>query len=364
MSFDKGSMNFTVVDLASYDRDKFLENLNGESYSASNPSFDAPVTDVTCGISLASTDKDGVSVDDFVLGGLPFFAVRKRELKIDASTVKETVERRILDLTKSGVDVSSKKKKEIKEDVIDALSVDASEKLSGVRCVISSTGKFMLVDATSGKKVEDFIDNIYSFVAMDAFGGSGGLVARSPEAMYSRTSGKGFMDYEQIEMNHFGTEAGIGEDFLTYLFMASEIENFFSDGTEVVLAGDIELADSRETSVGAKKIVVKEGVPSVAQEVVTALCSGKKVSSVDLMMSFGGDVYTVTVDSEFRFKKLTIKDEEKIGDIHARLESRMLSVSMFLDGFGKIFNKFVESEDSNEKMIQVWLDEKANLTKG
>lgn len=361
MSFEKGKMNFSIISMASYDRDKVLGNLAGESYKGSEPGIDSPVTDITSGISLATMKKDEFEVDDLVFGGMPYFAVRKRELKIDSSTVKEILERRIYEAGKRGETVSSKAKRIMKEEIVSALEDGAQEKLSGTRAIIPASGSIILTEATSSSKIDDFIDHMYSFIEMNAFGVSGGLTPIGPDAMYETETGRDRNGYIPIRMNKFETSEGIGHDFLTYLLMSSEIEGFYEDGTQVSITGSIELSDCRDCSVGAKKTVLKEGTPSLASELISALESGKKVSSLDISICFGGDVYSVSVDNEFRFKKFSIKDEEKISGIHERIEMRILSVMSFLEGFKKVFRKFTSTEETNEKMIQIWLEKKSEI---
>jgi len=362
MSFEKGNMNVSVVEFDNgIDKEKFMDNIVSESYSNSRPSIEEPVCDFTSGISLAPLeDGDEPEQQDFELGGLPYFAVRVKELKIDSGRLKELVERKVFDLIRETGSVSSKQKKAIKESLIDALSVDAVEKVSGIRCVIAPDGKRMFVDATSERKVDDVvIEQIITSIETGAYGNSSCVGRMSPYRMYAEIKGAE-EEYIPFDMNNFACTNDIGNDFLTYLYMASEVEDFFDD-VKLSFSGNIEFEDCRECSSGSKVTSLKDGTPSICDEALSAMLSGKKVRSAEISISFGGDAYKATVDKELFFKKLSIENEEKDLDIHSMFESRIRSVNLFVDGIKKVFRKFVESEDNNENLVLAWLKTKQNI---
>jgi DNA recombination-dependent growth factor C len=361
MSFEKGKINFAVVEfIDGIDRDTFIANVLSESYTDTPPSIEEPVIDFTSGVSLANPrQEEETDEDDFILGGLPYFAIRKQELKIDSAIVKETLDRRLFDLEKEGTKITSAIKGDTKEMVVDSLADMAVQKISGVRCVITVDGKRMLVDATSPKKVDEtVIESILTSIETGAFGSSNAVTRLTPEFLYLTTTGKSYDSYCPVKMNNFETNDGIGHDFMTYLFMGSEVENFFDPGVELTFSGNIELEDCRECLSGAKKTVLKDGAPAMSDEVVSALQSGKKVKSADIMVTFGGDTYSVTIDKDFTFKKFSVEDPEEGLDIHSQFETRVNTAAMFLDGFKKLFAKFVSTEENNERMILTWLREK------
>ncbi len=367
MSFETGKLNFSIIELPEgSDRGKLLNNIVCESYSNTRPTMDEAVVDFTSGVSLAPgapadfDEEQGVSEADFVLGGLPYFAIRKQELKIDSKIVKETVDRRLFDLEKEGQKITSEVKRDVKETVALALESKAVEKMSGIRCVVSADGRYLFVDATSPKKVDEtVIEHMLTSVETGTFGPSSAnsIIRMSPEYLFMESAKREWSSYIPMKMNQFVSIEGIGHDFLTYLFMSSEVEGFFEDDSQIVFSGNIELEDCRESQTGAKKITLKEGAPSISNEVVTALLSGKKVKSADLKLHIDGQVYEFTVDNDFVFKKFTFEDSKDL-DVHSLFEERMTTIVVFIEKFKKLFNQFVSTESTNEAMVLRWLERK------
>lgn len=355
MSFIKGASNFSVLRTTSKIEVGIANDLVNEAYSEDKPFPDSPVNDLSSGVSLfPPTDRESTP-DDFLKESIPFFAVRKRECKIDSSKLKETVLRTVEEKRLSGIQVSKKMIKEIKADVKSLLATEAPVKTTGTRVVLSPTG-FCFVEVTSAKKALSFIEDVTSLVPMNVLGNLNyvdfAYIASSMKFDVNSYSPMRFSDHE--------TMSGIGEDFLTYLLVAAN-SNTLSLPKDVQLStpGAIEMIDCSTSSAGAKIISMKEGIPCAGREISSCISSGKKVSAIDIAIQFGNAAYTANVDLNFCIKKfLSIKGDEE--EEEESFVDRVSSMDAFVVGMAKVFGHFISLVQSDEKAfiknVREWSD--------
>jgi len=357
MSFDKGTVNFTVLAPARKieSLSSVIDDIMGEGYKQSSPSFETDIFDSTSGLSLADIVGREVMEGDFKYGGIPYFAIRKREKKIDTGLVKERLERFIADAAQEGRVVSSKEKKAQKEVIVNSLAMDAQEKISGNRVVISPDGSTIYLEASSEKKVEELVEILMSLIEYGKIGGGIGVV--TPEFM-ATTLGYDPDAYEPIRVSEHEQIMGIGEDFLTYLFMASEIKGYV-DPFEISLPGNINMVDCCSASSGAKKISMKDGLASISKEVISALKSGKKVESADFMIAEGDAAFSVTIDSQFHFKKLKMENmEDQFDDKEGEFLARVNAITKFTGIVETLLKQFLDRRSVLENVFQEWVSKK------
>jgi hypothetical protein len=352
MSFEKSTINFTVLRTAKPIDPSFEESILEEGYMKTNPTVGGPVLDFSSGVSLASLARDA-TIDDFKLGALAYFAIRKRELKIDAGTLKEHVERMIHDEIARTGGITSKQKKQFKEDAQDVLEDTAQARVSGTRLEISPDRRALYVEATSASKLTDVIDMLISGVPLGSYGR---VDVYGPEMAYVMTAPD--EDDSPIRIGNMETSDGLGEDFLTWAFMASESDQMAGDGVEISLPGVIELADCREAATGPKVVMLKEGQPCWGMPVVSCLKNGKKVVSADFMLGFDGFAVEVNIDSDFAFRKFKAVSLEPNGDLVGDFTDRITAIEIFLIHFQKLFARFLVTVEHNEQLINSWIESK------
>ena len=349
MSFEKGPMNFVALVASQEISDDFESSIFQEGYSDGRLGLGVPETDFTSGVSLAPLGRDA-TLDDFKFGQLTYFACRKRELKIDTGTMRERIERAVYDeIARTGA-VSSKRKKELKEMVVDALEDTAQERVSGNRVVMAPNRHWLYTDAVSNAKLVELIDSICVAVPLNAYGK---IEPYCPEFAYRMATGKNESQYSPFRIGGMPVVEGIGCDFLTWLFMASEESNICT--AQVALPGNIEMVDCRETVTGAKAVVLKEGQPSTGREVAVCLKAGKKVVGADFMFEFDGIGYEVAVTSDFVFKKLKVVDMEASTDVVANFLDRVTAIGKFMHAFNELFKEFAAVSDRLETLVNGWI---------
>jgi hypothetical protein len=358
MSFDKGTVNFTVLEPAKKFDAQVVDEIINDSYRDEAPMIDTSINDVTSGISLADIDGRDPVREDFLKSNIPFFALRTRSLQIDSSLIKERLERILADYSERGIPITGKLKKEAKENLKELAAKDAKLKISGIRCTVSPANGRVYTEATTEKKVDEVLELLMSIIPIDKTGGR--LSAVTPEHM-AHAAGFNPENYEPVKISEHESVMGLGEDFLTYLFMASEVRDFH-EGVEISLPGNIEMVDCRSHSPGAKNISMKDGIASISKEAISCLKTGKKVKSADFSFGFNDVCYTVTIDSEFHFKKMKFENAESEGDDGAGFQGRVFAMDNFMKWFDMLFRKFLSTADRNGYVMRKWLEEKEKST--
>jgi hypothetical protein len=340
MPLNKGTVNFSVLRTTTAIDVGFADELVGESYKEDVAMGDEGVIDISGGVSLLpppgrSVAEGTITRDDFLHDSIPFFAVRKRELKIDSSMAKEMIARAIEEKRLSGVEITRKTLKEIKQVVRDALASKASVKITGTRAVFSPTG-FCFVESTSVKKSLDFAENLSSLVSLNVLGTLNlvdfGYIASSLKFDPSA--------YCPMQFSQHETTCGLGEDFLTFLLYASSQENVLGADVQLSVPGFIEMTDCTTSTAGAKIISMKDGIPFAGREVSSCIKSGKKVSALEIAVQFGQSAFTAIIDSNFCVKKFTaVKGDEE--EAEETLADRVMSMDQFTIGISKLFSTFI-----------------------
>jgi len=357
MSLHKGSVNFSVLRPNTTISTSFAEDLIGEAYKDGNPSIEAPVIDLSSGISLIppSNMETPVSKDDFLCESLPFFAIRKRELKIDSSLFRETVARAVEEKKKTMNvdDINGKILKEIRAAAKDKLAANAAIKTSGTRAAYSPTG-FFFVESSSVKKTFSFIEELSSLVPMNVLGQLN-IVDFQYIAASMRFNAS---EYVPMRFSEHETTTGIGEDFLTWLLVASAGGVTIPQDIQLSIPGAIEMTDCSTSSAGAKIISMKEGLPYAGNEIHTCLLSGKKVSSLEMAVQIGQAAFEATVDTDFCIKKFKIAQGDE-AENEETFTDRIVAMDNFVKGMVKLFGAFIETvkvdQASVETLIKTWI---------
>lgn len=355
MGFDKGRMKFSVVGLPEAQGEGFEAGLLRESYKDSRPSIGSPVIDTTSGASLSTPSRKGVP-EDFIEDGRTFFCVRTRDLKIDRREFKERLQMRIREeeLKNGGTRLSKKQRKEIQEIVMLSMEETAKVETKGTRCVLSPNRNTLLVEATTTKALDDTMIGLTSCVALTPPGVP--TKALSPGLLYEAYSGKRESMYIPVDLGGMKSSSGIGRDFLTWLFMASESQKVLPDGVTFAVTGSLVMEDCRECKTGAVNISLKKGEPASGKEVVACLEQGKKVCSIEGGWDFEGMTIFCAIDEELHIKGLKIGDKSVYG-----LDARVTHALLFVEGLKKVFRSFVGMEEHNAELMGEWLKRKRSI---
>ena len=232
-----------------------------------------------------------------------------------------------------------------------ALEGSATVATSGTRCVLAPNRDILLVEAVAEKALDDAMVSLTSCVAVTPAGSP--TKALTPDLLYEAYSGKRISMYIPVDLGGMKSSDGVGKDFLTWLFMASECQGVLPKGVTFAVTGSLGMEDCRECKTGAVNITLQKGEPASGKEVVACLEQGKKVVAVGGSWDFEGLAMSCTLDEGLHVKGLKWHDRT-IGDLNSRVSNAML----FVEGLKKVFRCFVDSEAHNAELMGEWLKQK------
>jgi hypothetical protein len=337
MAFDKGKINFGMLVSPTPLDETFDDTLMSMAYREDQPDVDTPIIDITSGVSIDNDTPDTSDLEFMTTGGHLYGAVRKREKKIDKKLYKEKVEKAIhRKLLNTGQEYLSRtQKKEIKQDIMEMMVLEATVQYTGIRFVVSGDRRTVFVEATSAKKVEEVFEQLY--------------VLNCPLEIYS---------LDHLVRRENGEDADV-EAFLTWLWMASETDGVLPPEFQVALTGNIVL-ENPDTEIGAKTIRISNGSPALAKEAWAALREGKNVKAAEfsLAITASSRVFEATITTEGCFKSFREKSLEVKGlDRHSAFAERIKSCKDFVEVFENIFEAYRKSPAADvERTIEQWVN--------
>ena len=372
MSLQKGAMAFRVFTAAEQINMDCQNELRAKAYAKfEGVEFGVPLVDVTRGVSLVGNGQDPNTLD-FCYGGNLFFAVRTRKQDKNASLVKECLQYLVdKEVKTTGYVPRGKKKKELKDLAIQMASVSPIMKMIGVRVVGIPDSKFVVMDASSVKKCDETLDYVKQNILPN-----NGLTMITPEYLYSLISKKSAESYIPFKIEGKLTITGIGNDFLTWLWAASEIDGTLQKDTLVSLCGDISFRRDDEEGEGKDSVTttMTKGVPWEGDGAKAAFAEGKKIKAAIFRVVKGDATYELSLDETFLFSKVTeIMNDEEEGDDDKEekkkdnsknpeilFTDRILAVREISEMVFALFNKFVSTSAENEGFVNDWLNNRWN----
>lgn len=376
MSFQKGAMTFRVFTAAEPISLDCQNQLRENAYKKfEGVELGTALLDVTRGVSLVGEGTVDPLTLEFSYGGNLFFAVRSRKQDKNASMVKEFFQYLVdKEVKTTGYAPRGKRKKELKEAAIQLASTNPVTKITGTRVVGVPDSKFVVMDASSVTKCCDTTDYIKAEIMPN-----NDLSLIDPDYLYTLISKKGPETYIPYKINGKLSATGIGADFLTWLWAASETDGVLPADTIVSLCGDLSFrrdGDS-EDSHGNDSILttMAKGVPWEGDGAQAAFHEGKKLKAAIFRIAKGESTYEFSLDETFLFNKVTEvfaeeSDDEAEGDdgeekSKKKSDGKRNPEDLFVERieavreisetvFG-LFNKFMSSLAENEQFVNDWL---------
>ena len=250
--------------------------------------------------------------------------------------------------------VSRKRKKEIKEDVIDELMDTTPPTITCTPFLIDVDMGLLHIAATT----DTALDRVSGFLATRMELASYPYFPLVPLA----SSGKQPQDFKPLilaEDSHSDNENTLVEDFLTTYMYLSENEGgqVYEDAYHQIILqmdGPITLAGDCCKSLS---VTIKGGTPTISEEVIQALRTGKKVTSIKVFLATEGNNYSFVLDRGFCVKSLKLPDSEEFQRDPLRVEKfehlRTLHTALDL-----LFTAYLKSHGKElQSNMQQWLED-------
>lgn len=350
--FSKPSLSFSVIRMKGPIGTEFEEALLEHSYRETPVTVGNDVIDFCQGLHLLTPEE---KPEDFRYGGGVYFAVRKREKKVDSAAIRELITKMATEeLMKTGEEPSTKRMKELKAEAEQVLEEGVPTKTTGIRVLAASGGKYIFVEGNA-KKAEQVLGNLEMASGREDF------MHLTPENLLISLIGEDDHSYESFSVCGHDSFQTVGQDFLTWMWMASESERVLDhDNLEIAIGDTILLSNPGEENGGSKDVKLVKGNPGECKEAEAAFLEGKKIREMRIMLSKrSGYSFEFTIDSTLSIKKFKILNEDKKGrsseDVFA---DRLIALQEFMDVIISLFEHFVRIAEYNQHLIDQWVSKK------
>ncbi|MDP6490257.1 MAG: recombination-associated protein RdgC [Kiritimatiellia bacterium] len=227
---------------------------------------------------------------------------------------------------------------EIKKAVIDRLLPQMPPTLKGIALVYDRNDQVLYASATSDKQHDALVLYFRNTTGTTP-------IPIEPDTAAMQRGGIHLAELVPTcfvpEFEYAGAPDTVGQDFLTWLWYASEtntISTALPDGCGVIIEGPLTFVFEGG---GAHETTLRKGAPMVATEAKAALMAGKKLRRAVLTMAQGDAVWTTTIDADtFIFRGLKLPKGEAMDPI-GKFEERMLALRVLREVFLGLFEHFL-----------------------
>lgn len=360
MSFDSGSFTLSMFELPTELPENFLDLFAAKKASALDSVTDEPQLGWVTGHHLLDTV---INEESAQMGGSYFLALRKSVRKMPAALLNAVCKReeqaymRANDLEY----VSSKMKKQIRQEALEKHIQKMPPTLSGIPMVLEPHERLLYVGASGRAQLDLFLDFFYQTVKIEP-------LQLTPSLLLEHYLKANQDDFPILSISgRPETEPAVGRDFLMWLWFYSETTGKLEvpdyGEFDLMIEGPLTFADSNEAT-GAQEVAIKKGdSPLRSSEAKAAILSGKKLKKAKLTLTRANQIWTGTFDADlFSFGSFKTPEPEEMNPDEVFAE-RVLNLSIFRAGIIAYFKKFSEAMSGNafsqlEKEIRAWAQER------
>ena len=339
MPFDRGSITFSMFDLAGDIPEDFAEKFAAAKAGTLDSVTAEPQFGWVTGRHLLDTAIDAGSAQS---GGSYYLTLRQAVRKIPASLLNALCRReeQAFLAANPGRDyVSGKDKKRIKEDVIARHISKMPPALSGISMVLEPNDKYLYLGAASQSQIDLFIENFYRVTKMEP-------LQLTPALILEREFHTTCAAFPALKLNDspvIPADPQVGRDFLTWLLYYSETVgklNFENNEFDIMLEAPLVLIDENEARGAGETTVKKGGSPLRSAEAKAAINVGKKLKKAKLTITRMNQIWSGTFDADrFVFTGFKLPEGEEMNEDEIFAE-RIQNLEIFraaLIGYFKAF---------------------------
>lgn len=294
-----------------------------------------------------------------VLGRYPFFTLRNASRKMPAALLRAECRMRELRYMQENAQmrISSKKRKEIKEDIIRMRLPAMPPSIGGIQVVIDNERSFCWVATTSGKTLKVFMQLFQKTFGFEP------EPLTIPDILFRNVkkipSDLASIRYGENDNEDFDFP---GRDFLTWLWYKSETDDtgFKVDSgapAYVSVEGPLSMIAVSEGR-GAGETTIRKGLPTRSAEVKTALKIGKKLRKAKVTL-VKQEPFTFTFDADkFAFSSLALPEGDSM-DPADRFDERMDKIYAFIAMIEFLFTEYAKlmTDTKEAKKVEALINE-------
>lgn len=362
MPFENGTFSVTMFALPQTLPDDYIDLLNANRAGSVDNVKDEPEIGWASGRCLLDSKIEQATV---LWNNLVYVCLRKAERKIPSSMLKAWCQREELVWMRANnrTTISSKQKKQIKEEVIEKNLMSIPPTLSSIPVVIDGVNNMLYLGASSAAQIDLFIEyfvKTFKFEPMQI----------NPEYYCDAEFKKHADELPVIEFSERSDgETVPGRDFLTWLWYFSEQETGgMLDVPDIgectfTVEGPLTFALAGEADGAAENTLKNGNSPLRAAEAKAALSVGKKLKKAKFYLEHAENVWQGTFNADnFSFGGMKLPDGEEM-EPSDRLEERIEFMNTFRLALAAFFKKFVETLFSSDweaetQKIREWVAER------
>ena len=357
MPFDRGSFTFAMFEIPGDLPEDFLELFASKKAGPLDAVTAEPQLGWVTGRHLLDTVIDEASAG---IGGCYYFTLRQAVRKMPASLLNAICKREEQAYMRANnlEYVSSKVKKQIREEAFEKHIQKMPPALSGIPMVLDPHEKLLYVGASSRSQIELFIDNFYQTLKVEPLQLTPGLLL---EKLFQTTEAS--FPVLNISGDAPGGEPSIGRDFLMWLWFYSEtvgkLQHPDYGEFDILIEGPL-VFDFDGEARGAAETTIKKGEnPLRSAEAKAAIEVGKKLKKAKLSMTRANQVWSGTFDADqFAFGSFKLPEGESMNEDEI-FSDRVLNLAIFRSAISAYFKKFADAMlgmefPAFEKSIRDW----------
>ena len=361
MPFERGSFTFAMFDLNGELPDNLLDLFKARKAGPLDSVSEEPQLGWVTGQHLLDTDID----ENAMMGGSYYLTLRQAVRKMPTALLNAVCKReeRAYMRANNLEYVSSKMKKQIRDEALEKHIQKMPPALSGIPMVLDPNDKLLYVGASSNTQIDLYLDMFFQTLKVEPIQLTPGLIL---EKKYQTTA----VSFPELSFNgKKSSEPTIGRDFLTWLWYYSETESAIQvephgEFEVLVEAPLLFIADEGQ---GAGESTVKKGdSPTRSAEAKAALAAGKKLKKAKISITRGGEIWSGTFDADqFAFGSFKLPEGENMDEDSVFCE-RIQNLSVFRDAFIGYFCKFADSmmgieAENFQKKVREWAENRDAL---
>lgn len=362
MPFEIGTLSVTLFALPQELPEDYIDLLNANHAGSIDLVKDEPEIGWASGRCLLDSKIEQSTV---LWNNLIYISLRKAERKIPSSMLKAWCQQEELVWMRANgrSNVSSKQKKQIKEEVIEKNLMSIPPTLSAIPAVIDRANHMLYLGTSSSAQIDLFIEYFIKTFQFEP-------VQINPDYYSEMEFGKHADELPVIEFSaRADGETVPGRDFLTWLWYFSEQETGGMlevpevGGCSFTIEGPLTFALAGEADGAAENTLKNGNSPLRAAEAKAALSVGKKLKKAKFYLEHEEKVWQGMFDADtFSFGGMKLPEGEEM-EPDDRLEERMEYMNTFRLALAAFFKKFVETLLSSdwefeERKIREWVVER------
>ena len=297
------------------------------------------------------------------MGGSYFLMLRNAVRKIPASLLNALCRREEQAYMRANnlEYVSSKMKKQIKEEAIEKHIQKMPPALSGIPMVLEPHEKLLYVGASSRTQIELFIDMFYQTLKLEP-------VQLGPELLLEKLFQTTAANFPRLSIDgRSDDEPVIGRDFLMWLWFYSETVGKLEHPQygEFDLMIEAPLVFIGDEAQGSGETTIKKGdSPLRSAEAKAAIAVGKKLKKAKLTLTRANQIWSGTFDADqFAFSSFKLPEGDALTNDDEVFAERVLNLSIFREAISSYFRKFADvmlgmEFPAFEKEIREWAQQR------